>query len=275
MSELKVSDGTRLFYNDWGTGAPVVLVHGWPLSGAMWEYQATFLVAQGLRVITYDRRGFGRSDQPAAGYDYDTLTGDLAALIDHLGVDNATLVGFSMGGGEVARYLARHNRGRVTQGVLISSVTPLLQKAPSYPEGVDPQVFAEMQAKLLEDRPAFLATFAKQFYGVGVLSKPVSSDILDWNQQLALQASPIATLACERSFATTDFRADLAAIRVPVTVIHGDADKTVPIDSTGRVAASMIQGARYVVYEGEPHGLFITAKERLNQDLLAIARQRL
>ena len=275
MSELNVSDGTRLYYNDWGTGVPVVLVHGWPLSSAMWEYQACFLAQQGLRVISYDRRGFGRSDQPATGYDYATMTADLAALIDHLGLDNVTLVGFSMGGGEVVRYLAQHNRERVKRAVLISSVTPLLQKAPSYPEGVDPKVFSEMQTKMSEDRPAFLATFARAFYGVGVLLHPVSSQLLDWNQQVALQASPLATRACAQAFATTDFRADLAAIRVPTMVIHGDADKIVPFESTGRVTASLIAGARLAVYEGEPHGLFITSRDRLNRDLLAFATQTL
>jgi non-heme chloroperoxidase len=268
MAYFETKDGTRLFFNDWGQGRPVVLVHGWPLNADMWEYQARVLAENGLRVISYDRRGFGRSDQPWTGYNYDTMADDLAQLIEHLDLQDATLVGFSMGGGEVARYLRRQGAGRVQRAVLVSAVTPYLTKASDNPEGVDPSVFQQMIDGLEGDRPAFLASFGKMFFGAGLLNFSVSSDILQWAQWMALQAAPHASIACVRAFAGTDFRADLAAITVPVLVIHGDADKTVPIDSSGRLTARMIPGATLVEYPGAPHALMFTEKDRLNQDLL-------
>ncbi|WP_145139212.1 alpha/beta fold hydrolase [Roseomonas gilardii] len=269
MSFIEARDGTPLFYKDWGAGKPVVLVHGWPLNADMWEYQAPFLAENGCRVIAYDRRGFGRSGQPWSGYDYDTMADDLAALFDALDLRDATLVGFSMGGGEVARYLSCHGgSGRVSRAVLVSAVTPFLLRTEDNPGGVDRSVFDDMVVNLQADRPAFLASFGKQFFGAGLLNFSISNELLQWAGNLALMASPKATLDCVRAFSETDFRGDLPQIRVPVLVIHGDADGTVPIDAAGRRAAAMIPGARLLEYKGAPHGLFFTEKDRLNQDLL-------
>jgi non-heme chloroperoxidase len=268
MAYIASKDGIQLHVKDGGRGRPVVLVHGWPLTGDMFEYQTLALLEAGHRVITYDRRGFGQSGHPVGGYDYDTLADDLAAVLDHLDLQGVTLVGFSMGGGEVARYLARHGARRVARAVLISSVVPYLVKASDNPDGVDISVFAEMKQQIRQDRFAFLQSFSKLFYGAGVISSPVSQALLDWTFILAVMASPKATLDCIDAFATTDFRGDLAAFTIPTLVIHGTADKTVPIAAAGRAAAKGIKGARLIEYDGEPHGLLATAPERLNADLL-------
>ncbi len=268
MAFAKAPDGTSLHVKDMGTGTPVVLIHGWPLTGDMFEYQTLALLEAGHRVITYDRRGFGQSGHPAGPYDYDTFADDLAAVIDHCNVNNAVLAGFSMGGGEVARYLHRHGPSRVAKSVLISSVVPYLLKSGDNEDGVDASVFQEMKDSIRQDRFAFLQTFAKMFYGVGLVSKPVSSALLDWSFMLAVMASPKATIDCVDAFATTDFRDDLASFTIPTLIIHGTADKTVPIGVSGRAAARGIPHAILLEYDGEPHGLFATAPDRLNTDLI-------
>jgi pimeloyl-ACP methyl ester carboxylesterase len=269
MPYITTPDKTTLFYNDWGAGQPIILIHGWPLDADMWSDQAVFLAEQGYRVIAYDRRGFGRSSQPWHGYDYDSLAGDLAELIDQLDLTNAVLVGFSMGGGEVARYLSRHGTTRIAKAVLISSVTPYLVKTEDNSAGVDPAVFDHILDGLNQDRPHFLAGFAEIFYGNGLLQKNVSAEMLQNAVNIAMLGSLRATLECAQSFAMTDFRGDMAAFRVPTLIIHGTADKTVPIDSSARMAAQMIPGAKFLEYEGAPHGLHVTANKRLNEDLLA------
>ena len=271
---VETRDGTRLYYNDWGDGPPMVLIHGWPLSSAMWEYQAPLLAENGQRVIAYDRRGFGRSDQPWKGYDYDTLADDLADLLEHLDLRGVTLVGFSMGGGEVARYLSRHGTDRIARAVLVSAVTPFLLKTDDNPDGVDRRVFEDMLANLREDRPAFLSSFGNKFFGTSMLDFSVSTELMDWAQMLALQASPAATLACVHAFAETDFRPDMASFTVPTLVIHGGSDETVPISHSGRIAARMIPNAQLIVYAGGPHAVFINQKDRLVDDLLAFAGAR-
>ena len=268
MPFIKTRDEVAIHYNDWGSGKPVVLIHGWPLSGAMWEHQALFLAENGFRVIAYDRRGFGESGKPYSGYDYDTFADDLAALMEGLDLQGAALVGFSMGGGEIARYLARHGAGRVSKAVLVSAVTPFLLKTPDHEDGVPRATFDEIVQGLRDDRPHFLASFGKGFFGAGMLNFTVTAEILQWAQMLALQASPKATLDCVRAFSETDFRNDMRAFTVPTLVIHGDADTTVPIDVAGRAASRMIPGAKLIVYGGAPHGLFFTEKDRLNADLL-------
>lgn len=265
---LDARDGTRLYFKDWGNGPPMVLIHGWPLSSDMWEYQAPILANQGQRVVAYDRRGFGRSEQPYTGYDYDTLADDLAAVLEQLNLTNVTLVGFSMGGGEVARYLSRHGSDRIARAVLLSAVTPFMLKTDDNPDGVDASVFQEMLENLAEDRPAFLATFGYKFFGTSTLDFSVSSEMMEWAKMLALQASPHATMACVGAFAETDFRRDMAAFNVPTLIIHGEADETVPIAGAGRAAARMIPHAQLVVYADAPHALFITQKDRLTNDLL-------
>ncbi len=273
MAFIETTDKTTLFYNDWGSGRPVVLIHGWPLDSDMWEYQSVFLASHGLRVIAYDRRGFGRSSQPWSGYDYDTMADDLKVVLDGLNLNDVTLVGFSMGGGEVARYMGRHGGARVTKAVLVSAVTPYLLKAPDNPDGIERGTFDQMIEGLKKDRPNFLATFGKQFFGAGLLNFTVTSEILQWALMMAMLGSPKATLDCVRAFSETDFRGDLAAFRVPTLIIHGDADAAVPPAKSARVAASMIQGAELKEYSGAPHGLFFTEKDRLNQDLLAFIQR--
>ena len=261
-------DPVQLHYTDYGTGKPVLLIHGWPLSGVMWEYQVNDLVSGGYRVITYDRRGFGKSSQPWDGYDYDTLTDDLKAVIDALKLEDITLVGFSMGGGEVVRYFSRYGGEHVSKAVLISSIAPYMLQTDSNPEGVPKEVFDDMAAQMQDDRIAFLDDFGKTFFGVDMLHKPLSAPLLDYYRSICSLASPRATAACATSFATTDFRQEMKAINVPTLIIHGDADKTVPIDATGKQAAAMIADNDFIVYAGAPHGLFYTEKQKLNIDLL-------
>ncbi|WP_375462772.1 alpha/beta fold hydrolase [uncultured Methylobacterium sp.] len=269
MSFIETRDGTQLYYKDWGSGRPVVLIHGWPLDADMWEYQMPVLAAAGYRVIAYDRRGFGRSGQPWTGYDYDTLADDLKAVLDGLDLRDAALVGFSMGGGEIARYMSRHAGARVAKAVLVSAVTPYLLKAEDHPGGVDRSVFEGMIDGLKRDRPAFLANFSKTFFGAGVFHSPASTELMTWTGNLAMLASPKATVDCVTAFGTTDFRGDMGQFKVPTLVIHGDDDRTVPIDVSGRAAAAAIPGATFVVYEGAPHAVPFTHAERLNADLLA------
>ncbi len=269
MAFLRTADGVELFYKDWGSGKPVVFVHGWPLNADMWDYQMEPLSREGLRTIAYDRRGFGRSGQPGGRYDYDVLADDLAALLDELDLRDVTLVGFSMGGGEVARYVARHGTGRIARIALVAAVTPFLLKTADNPDGVDRSVFDGMVAPIEQDRPAFLAEFGKAFYGTGLLHHTVSAPFLDWSHGLALQGSHKATLDCIRLFSETDFRADLARFDRPTLVIHGTADSTVPVEVSGAKAARLIPGASLHEIEGAPHGLFYTHRDALNAALLA------
>lgn len=268
MAFIDAKDGVQLHVKDIGNGHPVVLIHGWPLTGDMFEYQTLALLEAGYRVITYDRRGFGQSGHPGDGYNYDVFADDLAAVLEGLDLQKAHLVGFSMGGGEIARYLSRHGAARVSKAVLVSSVVPYLLKDDSNPDGVDASVFADMKQQVREDRFAFLQSFAKTFYGVGLVSKPVSQGVLDWSFVLGIMASPKATIDCIDAFGRTDFRSDLPAFTIPTLVVHGTSDKTVPIDPAGRAAANGIAGARLLEYDGEPHGLFATAPDRLNRDLI-------
>ena len=258
----------NIYYEDSGQGKPVVFIHGWPLSGAMWEYQITQLPQQGMRCITYDRRGFGKSDKPFTGYDYNTLAGDLKALLDELNLNNITLVGFSMGGGEIAKYFSLYGGARVDKVVLISAVVPYMLNTSDNPEGVPQEEFDKMTKGMIDDRPGFMESFNKDFFGVSLIHHPVSSAFLANSLTKVMEASPIATLECAKSFSSTDFRQDVIKINVPTLIIHGDSDKTVPIKTTGDESAKLIPGARYIVYEGSPHGLWYTDKEKLNQDLI-------
>lgn len=269
MPTITTRDGTEIYVKDWGSGRPVILIHGWPLSADSWDPQMIALADAGFRAIAYDRRGFGRSAQPWSGYDYETLADDLADVMKATGSDrDATIIGFSMGGGEVARYMSRHEGRGVIGAGLVSSVVPYMLQTPDNPDGVPQSTFDQMTAGMKEDRPAFFRDFFKSFFGVGTLTSPVSEARLDWAWRLAMQAGLKPTLACAQSFATTDFRPDLPAFRVPTLVIHGTGDETVPIDTSGRAAAKGIADAQLVEYDGAPHGLFATEGDRLTKDLL-------
>lgn len=267
--DTTTGEDIQLSYKDYGQGRPVVLIHGWPLSKDMWEYQIDDLVNAGLRVIKYDRRGFGKSDKPWNGYDYDTLAQDLNAIVDGLDLRDAVLVGFSMGGGEVVRYLSRYGTSRVSKIVLISAVTPYLAKTQDNPDGVDQSVFDGIMAGLKKDRIGFLDSFGKMFFGVNLIKHPVSTPLLEYYRMLASLALPRATQQCALSFSQTDFRADVEAVTLPTLIIHGDADKTVPIEASSERTARMIPDAVYKVYDDAPHGLFYTHREQLNADLTA------
>jgi non-heme chloroperoxidase len=268
MGHIKTKDGTELYFKDWGSGRPVILMHGWPLSADSWDDQAMAIAEAGFRVIAYDRRGFGRSSQPWNGYDYDTLSDDLASVIEQTVARDATIVGFSMGGGEVARYMSRHFAKDVVQAVLVSSVVPFMLKTNDNPNGVDPSVFEGMTEAMKQDRARFFTGFFKDFYSGDSTSSPVSQEVLEWSRSVAMQAGLKGTLECANAFATTDFRPDLPTFAVPTLIIHGTADKTVPIDASGRQAAKLIATSHLIEYDGAPHGLFATHGTQLSKDLI-------
>ncbi len=267
-SAQKNAEPINIYYEDLGKGKPVVFIHGWPLSGAMWEYQVTQLPQQGLRCIVYDRRGFGKSDRPLGDYDYDTLAGDLRSLLDELDLNDVTLVGFSMGGGEIAKYFSLHAGARVSKVVLVSAVVPYMLKAADNPNGVPQEEFDKMANAMMADRPAFMEGFNEDFFGVSLVNHPVSEAFLTNSLIKTMDASPIATLKCAQAFSSTDFRKDVIKINVPTLIIHGDKDKTVPIKATGEETARLLPEAIFKVYEGAPHGLWYTNKDQLNKDLI-------
>lgn len=267
MSTFTTQDGTQIYYKDWGTGKPVLFSHGWPLDADMWDSQLNFLAERGYRVIAFDRRGFGRSDQPWQGYDYDTFASDINDLITHLDLQQVTLVGFSMGGGDVARYIGRYGSARVASLVLLGAVTPIFGKAEDYPQGVDLSVFAGIRDGLRKDRAQFISDFSATFYGTNA-GQTVSAGIMTQTLNIALLASLKGTLDCVTAFSETDFRPDMAKIDVPTLVIHGSNDQVVPFETTGKVAAEMIANAELKVYDNAPHGFAVTHQEQLNNDLL-------
>ncbi len=270
MPYVKTRDGTDIYVKDWGSGRPVILLHGWPLNADSWDAQAMALADAGFRAIAYDRRGFGRSGQPWNGYDYDTLSDDLADVMKEAGADqDATIIGFSMGGGEVARYMSRHDGKGVVAAGLVASVVPYMLKTDDNPHGTPQSTFDQIAEGIRSDRAKFVRhTFTPQFYGVGYITSPVSDDVLDWSTAMALMAGLKPTLACAEAFGHTDFRPDLAAFRVPTLIVHGTGDQTVPIDASGRAAAAGIANSQLVEYDGAPHGLNVTHSDRLTQDLL-------
>ena len=268
------SEEVQIFYQDIGRGKPVVLIHGWPLNHEMWEYQINELPKHNIRVIAYDRRGFGKSSRPWEGYDYDTLASDLDTLLETLDLTDVTLVGFSMGGGEVARYLSKYNTsGRVTKAALISSVTPFLLKTDDNPTGLPQEMFDTMQQQIEEDRPKFLASFSKMFYGVHLFSNPVSEEFLQRDQILTLNSAGHATIKAMQAWSVTDFRADLATVKIPLLVLHGKADETVPIDASAEETIKIVPQAEYVVYDDAPHGLFYTHKNRFNEEIISFVNR--
>jgi non-heme chloroperoxidase len=262
------STNIELYFEDHGSGDPVVLIHGYPLSGASWERQLPVLLAADHRVITYDRRGFGKSSQPATGYNYDIFAEDLHQLVTHLKLRDFTLVGFSMGGGEVARYLGKYGSNGVRKAVFIGSVPPFLLKTPDNPEGVDGAVFEGIQKAIVADRYVFFTEFFKNFYNTDLLlGKRVSEQAIQASWNVAAGASATASLACVPTW-HEDFREDLKRIDVPTLVIHGDADRVVPISASGLRAAKLIKGACLVTVKDGPHCIIWTHADEVNRELV-------
>jgi non-heme chloroperoxidase len=259
----------ELYYEDHGSGSPVVLIHGWPLSGRSWEDQVPALVEAGYRVVTYDRRGFGKSSQPFGGYDYDTFAADLDALLTHLDLRDATLVGFSMGGGEVARYIGRYGSDRVAKTVLAAAVPPYLYQSDDNPEGgLDDATIQQFKDGVRGDRIAFLDGFTADFFTAGDRSDLISEPSRLYHREIAAFASPKGTLDCIDAFGRTDFREDLAKIDVPTLVIHGDSDGIVPFEVSGKRSHEAITDSSLVLIEGAPHGFNATHAEQFNRALL-------
>ncbi|MDF0643960.1 MAG: alpha/beta hydrolase [Nitrospira sp.] len=263
------SGDIELYYEDHGAGKPVVLIHGYPLSGASWEKQVPALLKAGYRVITYDRRGFGKSSQPTEGYNYDRFAEDLHKLITHLKLQGFALVGFSMGGGEIARYFGKYRSNGASQAVIIGGIPPFLLKTDDNPEGVDASVFEGIQKAVAADRYAFFTEFFKNFYNTDLLlGKRISEDAVRASWQIATGASATASLACVPTW-HEDFRQDLTHLNVPTLVIHGDSDRIVPIEVAGRRTAKLVKGARLVVVKGGPHCITWTHAEEVTAELLS------
>ncbi|MFP7255290.1 alpha/beta hydrolase [Terribacillus goriensis] len=259
----------ELHFEDIGSGKPVVLIHGWPLSGRSWEKQVPALVEAGYRVITYDRRGFGQSSQPWNGYEYDTFAADLHKLLEHLDLRKVTLVGFSMGGGEVSRYIGTYGTERVSRAVLAGAVPPYLYKTEDNPDGgFDDAVIKGLQDGVKADRIAFLDKFTTNFFASGDRTDLVSEEFRLYNRDIASFASPKGTLDCIAAFSKTDFRGDLDKFNVPTLVIHGDSDAVVPLEVSGQKAHERISNSQLVVIKGGPHGFNVTHAEEFNTELI-------
>ena len=262
----------ELYYEDHGTGKPVVLIHGYPLNGTSWEKQIPILLAAGHRVITYDRRGFGKSGKPATGYDYDSFADDLRKLLTTLQLTEVALVGFSMGGGEVARYIGKYGTEGIRKVAILGGIPPFLLKTPDTPDGVDQAVFNGLEDTIKQDRYAFFGEFFKNFFNTDqLLGKRISQQAIDACWQVAASASPTATLACVKTW-YTDFRKDLERIDIPTLVIHGDADRIVPLQASGALTAKLVTGARSVVVTGGPHCITWTHAEVVNPALVDFLR---
>jgi len=268
QSCLTGHDGVRLFHRDWGQGKPVVFLSGWALSGDCWRYQMLPLSEQGFRTVAYDRRGHGRSDDPGRGFDYDSLADDLAAVLDGLDLRDVTLVAHSMAGGEAVRYLTRHGgRGRVARVLFVAPTLPFLLKTSDNPEGIDGQLFDYVREVWRRDYAQWLADNERPFF-----MPDTPQPIMDWGRGLMMQCSLKAVIECNKAMVETDFRAELRGLSVPCLVIQGDRDASAPLPVTGARAARLIPGGRLKIYEGAPHGLFLTHADRLNADLIAFAR---
>jgi non-heme chloroperoxidase len=273
VSTIVTEDGTEIYYKDWGEGQPVVFSHGWPLSSDSWEDQMLFLAERGYRTIAHDRRGHGRSSQPWRGNEMNTYADDLAQLVEQLDLRDAVLIGFSTGGGEVARYVGRHGTERVAKLGLVSAVPPLMLKTAQNPGGLPMAAFDAIRAGSLADRSQFYRDIAAgPFFGFNRPGAKPSQGLIDGFWAQGMQAGHRNTYECIAAFSETDFTEDLARFDVPTLVIHGDDDQVVPIDAAGRASAKLVKGARLKVYAGAPHGLTSTHKDRVNADLLEFLR---
>jgi len=271
-NSLTTRDGTVLYYKDWGAGPVVVFSHGYPLSSDALDYQMLFLSQNGYRVIAHDRRGFGRSSQPGHGYDFDTFADDLAALIEALDLKDITLVGHSMGGGEVAHYIGRHGETRVAKVALVAAVTPFLLKTPTNPNGAPVAVFDSFRTAVKTDRSQWNKDVSMPYYSYNRPGAKVSEGVREeyWRQGMA--TGILAAYEAIGAFSETDFRPDLKKITVPTLIVHGSDDQIVPIEISGALTARLVKHARLAVYDGAPHGLIVTHKDKLNADLLAFLR---
>jgi non-heme chloroperoxidase len=273
MNMIGTRDGTQLYYKDWGKGRPVVFSHGWPLSSDSWESQMLFLAERGYRCIAHDRRGHGRSSQPWIGNDMDTYADDLATVIDALDLKGATLVGFSTGGGEVARYIGRHGTARVAKAALISAIPPLMLRTPSNPNGTPIDVFDGLRAGSLADRSALYRNLASgPFFGFNRSGAKPSQGMIDWFWLQGMQAGHKNAYDCIRVFSETDLTDDLKKFDVPTLIVHGDDDQIVPFAAAAALSSRLVKNAQLKVYKGAPHGLTDTHKQQLNDDLLAFLK---
>ena len=272
MSSITTKDGTEIYYKDWGEGPAVVFSHGWPLNADAWDGQMLFLVQNGFRTIAHDRRGHGRSSQPSSGNDMNTYSDDLASLLEALDVRDATLVGHSTGGGEVARYIGRHGTDRVAMAVLIAAVPPCLLKSASNPEGLPIELFDGLRAGLFNNRAQFYRDFAVQFYGANRAGSKVSQAVLDQFWTWSMQAGLLNSYECIKAFSETDFTGDLKQFDVPTLLLHGEDDQIVPIKDSSMKSARLIKGAKDVYYPGAPHGLTTTHQDQVNTELLQFIR---
>ncbi|WP_114811640.1 alpha/beta fold hydrolase [Paraburkholderia kururiensis] len=269
MSTIITKDGTQIFYKDWGTGRPVVFSHGWPLNADAWDTQMLFLVQHGFRVIAHDRRGHGRSDQPFQGNDMDTYADDLAALLDALDLHEATLVGHSTGGGEVAHYIGRHGTKRVAKAVLIGAVPPIMIKTEANPNGLPLDVFDGIRKGVAENRPQFYRDLATPFFGFNRPEAKVSQGAIDAFVIQGMAGSIYGQYQCIHEFSEVDYTEDLKKIDVPTLILHGDDDQIVPIDNAGRLSAKIVKNATLKVYAGASHGMCVVNADQVNADLLA------
>ncbi|HEX9725557.1 MAG TPA: alpha/beta hydrolase [Vicinamibacteria bacterium] len=273
MPNIKTEDRTKIYYKDWGKGQPVVFSHGWPLNADSWESQMLFLASNGYRCIAHDRRGHGRSSQPWNGNEMDTYADDLAILIEGLKLKEVVLIGFSTGGGEVARYIGRHGTKRVAKAALVSAVPPLMVKTKANPGGLPIDVFDGLRAQSIADRSQLYIDLASgPFYGFNRPGAKVSQGMIDSFWRQGMQAGHKNALDCIKAFSETDFTEDLKKFDVPTLILHGDDDQIVPIDAAGRASAKLVKDATLKVYPGAPHGLTDTHKERLNADLLEFVK---
>ncbi len=274
MTTIRTSDGTELYYKDWGSGQPVVFSHGWPLSADAWEDQMFFLASNGYRCIAHDRRGHGRSSQPWNGNDMNTYADDLAAVVEALGLKNAVHVGHSTGGGEVARYIGRHGTRRVAKAVLIDGIPPLMLKTKDNPGGLPIEVFDGLRAQTLADRSQFFKDLSAPFYGANRPGAKVSQGLRDWFWLQGMQCGFKAAFDCIKVFSETDHTEDLKKFDVPTLIIHGDDDQIVPIGASALISSKIVKGAKLKVYPGAPHGLPSTHKDQVNADLLAFIKEK-